>query len=57
MLPALLLLDPAEFIMVRKQLLGIKWRAERLAASQAKEDVRCVPVLSKRGPCPGTFGQ
>lgn len=39
MLPALLFLDPAEFIMVRKQLLGIKWRAERLAASQAKEDV------------------
>jgi hypothetical protein len=33
-LPALLLLDPAEFVMVRKQLLGIKWRAERLAASQ-----------------------
>ena len=38
MLPALLFLDPAEFIMVRRQLLGIKWRAERLAASQAKED-------------------
>ena len=33
-LPALLLLDPAEFVMVRKQLLGIKWRAERRAASQ-----------------------
>lgn len=31
-LPVLLLLDPAEFVMVRKQLLGIKWRAERFAA-------------------------
>jgi hypothetical protein len=39
-LPALLLLDPAEFEMVRKQLLGIRWRAERLAASQFDEGVR-----------------
>lgn len=30
-LPALLVLDPSEFIMVRKQLLVIRWRAERLA--------------------------
>jgi hypothetical protein len=30
-LPALLMLDPAEFVMVRRQLLGIKQRAERLA--------------------------
>jgi hypothetical protein len=39
-LPALLLLDPAEFVMVRKQLLGIRWPAERLAASQFDEGVR-----------------
>ena len=39
-LPVLLFLDPAEFVMVRKQLLGIKWRAERLAASQKSRSAK-----------------
>lgn len=39
-LPGLLLLDPTEFVMVRKQLLSIKWRAERLAACRSAQEER-----------------
>jgi len=36
----MLLLEPAAFIMTRRMLLGLKWRAEQLAASEAGPAVR-----------------